>query len=99
MRVYDTTIGWRFINKADEGAVRRRLDAGDGGKRRRDYGVSRADQDRFALASQNKAAAPSAKASSTRRSCRCRCFKRKGDPLRSRRTSIRAKPASKRWPS
>ena len=33
--VYDTTIGWRFVEQADEGPVRRRLDAGDGRQRRR----------------------------------------------------------------
>ena len=42
---------------ADEGAVRRRLDAGDGRKRRRPTTrSSRADQDAFALRSQQKAA-------------------------------------------
>jgi acetyl-CoA acyltransferase len=31
--VYDTTIGWRFVNPADEGRVRRRLHARDGRER------------------------------------------------------------------
>ena len=31
--IYDTTIGWRFVNPLTEGAVRRRFDAGDGGER------------------------------------------------------------------
>jgi acetyl-CoA acyltransferase len=33
--VYDTTIGWRFVNRLHEGAVRRRLDARDGRERGR----------------------------------------------------------------
>ena len=33
--VFDTTIGWRFVNPGAEGAVRDRLDAGDGRERRR----------------------------------------------------------------
>ena len=32
--VYDTTIGWRFVNKLMKEHVRRRLDAGDGRERR-----------------------------------------------------------------
>ena len=31
--IYDTTIGWRFINPADPEAVRHRVDAGDGRER------------------------------------------------------------------
>ena len=33
--VFDTTIGWRFVNPRDEEALRRRFDAGDGRERRR----------------------------------------------------------------
>ncbi len=33
--VFDTTIGWRFVNPIDEKALRRRFDAGDGRERRR----------------------------------------------------------------
>ncbi len=40
--IYDTTIGWRFPNTADEAPVRHRLDAGDGRKRRRSTTRSRA---------------------------------------------------------
>ncbi len=36
--IYDTTIGWRFINPRDEGAIRHRFHAGDRRERRR--GVS-----------------------------------------------------------
>ena len=34
-QMFDTTIGWRFVNPADEGAIRHRLDAGDRRERRR----------------------------------------------------------------
>ena len=37
--IYDTTIGWRFVNRADEGCVRRGFDAGNRRERRR--GVQR----------------------------------------------------------
>ncbi len=33
--IFDTTIGWRFINPLDEGAIWRRCDAGDRRERRR----------------------------------------------------------------
>ena len=33
--IYDTTIGWRFVNPLMKKPVRRRFDAGDGGERRR----------------------------------------------------------------
>ena len=40
--IYDTTIGWRFINPLDEGAIWRRCDAGDRRERRRGIpGVAR----------------------------------------------------------
>jgi acetyl-CoA acetyltransferase len=46
---------------ADEGAVRHRLHAGDGRKRGQDFGISRADQDAFALRSQQRWAAAQAR--------------------------------------
>ena len=40
--IYDTTIGWRFVNPTMKDAVRRRFDAGDGRERRRRSTRSRA---------------------------------------------------------
>ena len=53
-RGHDDRLALR--QSADEVAVRRRLDAGDGGKRRAAIQGSRADQDAFALRSQQRAA-------------------------------------------
>ncbi|MGB7481279.1 MAG: 3-oxoadipyl-CoA thiolase [Burkholderiaceae bacterium] len=55
--IYDTTIGWRFVNrlmKAQYGVDSMPETAENVAD---DYKISRADQDRFALASQGKAAA------------------------------------------
>ena len=49
-------IGWRFVNPLMRAAVRHRLDAGDGGERGRRVRRRRADQDAFALRSQQRAA-------------------------------------------
>jgi acetyl-CoA acyltransferase len=59
--VYDTTIGWRFINpalKAQYGVDSMPETAENVAS---DYGISRADQDAFALRSQRRAAAAAAK--------------------------------------
>ena len=56
-QMYDTTMGWRFINpvlQAQYGVATMPETADNVA---RDFGISRADQDRFALASQVKAAA------------------------------------------
>ena len=58
--VYDTTLGWRFVNprlKADYGVDSMPETAENVAG---DYGVSREDQDRFAHASQQRAAAAQA---------------------------------------
>jgi acetyl-CoA acyltransferase len=55
--IYDTTIGWRFVNplmKAQHGVDSMPETAENVAV---DYNISRADQDAFAMASQNKAAA------------------------------------------
>ena len=54
--IYDTTIGWRFVNSEFEarfGADTMPITAENVAA---EFGVSRADQDAFALASQDKAA-------------------------------------------
>ncbi|WOK35810.1 3-oxoadipyl-CoA thiolase [Sphingomonas sp. C3-2] len=58
--VYDTTIGWRFINPAMKAAYGVDSMPETGENVAGDYGVSRADQDAFALHSQHKAAAAQA---------------------------------------
>jgi 3-oxoadipyl-CoA thiolase len=56
-RMYDTTLGWRFVNPK-LAATYPPYSMGETGENvAEQYGVSRADQDRFALASQQRAAA------------------------------------------
>jgi len=52
----DTTMGWRFINKALKEAYGVETMPETAENVAQDYGISRADQDAFALASQNKTA-------------------------------------------
>ena len=58
--VYDTTIGWRFVNPAMKAAYGVDSMPETGENVATDYKVSRADQDLFALRSQQKAAAAQA---------------------------------------
>jgi acetyl-CoA acyltransferase len=55
--IYDTTIGWRFVNRLmkERYGVDSMPETAENVAT--DYGISRADQDLFAVASQNKAAA------------------------------------------
>lgn len=52
--VYDTTIGWRFINPAMRATYGVDSMPETAENVAQDYGISREDQDRFALASQSK---------------------------------------------
>jgi acetyl-CoA acyltransferase len=80
--VYDTTIGWRFVNRPDEGAIWRRCDAGDGGERRNrvrhrarspgPHGPGQPDEG---------GGCASRRASSTPRSRPCSVAQKKGDAL------------------
>ncbi len=54
--IYDTTLGWRFVNRKLEEQYGIDSMAETAENVADDYGVSRADQDAFALASQQKAA-------------------------------------------
>ncbi|MCW1932240.1 3-oxoadipyl-CoA thiolase [Pararhodobacter zhoushanensis] len=58
--VYDTTIGWRFINPAMKAAYGVESMPETGENVAQDFGISRADQDAFALRSQQKAGAAQA---------------------------------------
>ncbi|GAB0113638.1 3-oxoadipyl-CoA thiolase [Acidisoma sp. C75] len=81
MEIHDTTIGWRFINplmRAQYG-VDSMPETGDNVAI--DYAVSRADQDRFALASQAKAEAAQRSGRLGREITPVSVPQRKGEPL------------------
>ncbi|MEO2047592.1 MAG: 3-oxoadipyl-CoA thiolase [Pirellulales bacterium] len=60
VEMFDTTMGWRFVNKAmeDQYGVESMPETAE--NLAREYSISRKDQDQFALASQKKAAAAQA---------------------------------------
>ena len=99
--IFDTTIGWRFVNP-----MMKKLYGVDSMPETAEnvadeYQVSRADQDAFALRSQQRAAAAQAKGDVRRgnRRGRDQGSQRERDAA-SRRTSIRAPTRrSRRWPS
>ena len=79
--VYDTTIGWRFVNplmKAQYG-VDSMPETGENVAE--DFGVSREDQDAFAVRSQDKAAAAMASGRLAREIVPVQIPQRKGDPI------------------
>ncbi|HEX6194481.1 MAG TPA: 3-oxoadipyl-CoA thiolase [Jiangellaceae bacterium] len=55
-QIYDTTLGWRFVNTALKAAYGTDSMAATAENVAEDYGVSRQDQDAFALRSQERAA-------------------------------------------
>jgi len=79
--VYDTTIGWRFVNplmKAGFGIDSMPETAENVAD---DFGVSRADQDRFAVESQRRAAAAQASGRFAEEIVPVSIPQRKGDPV------------------
>ena len=79
--IHDTTIGWRFVNplmKAQYG-VDSMPETGENVAE--DFAVSRADQDAFALRSQEKAAAAQANGRLAREIAAVTIPQRKGDPV------------------
>ena len=79
--IYDTTIGWRFINplmKAQYG-VDSMPETGENVAE--EFGISRADQDAFALRSQQRAAAAQANGRLAREMVPVTIPKRKGDAV------------------
>jgi acetyl-CoA acyltransferase len=79
--IYDTTIGWRFVNKlmkAQYGVDAMPETAENVADQ---FGVSREDQDRFALASQQKTAAAQAAGFFDAEITPVSIAQRKGDPL------------------
>ncbi|MES2350134.1 MAG: 3-oxoadipyl-CoA thiolase [Pseudomonadota bacterium] len=77
----DTTMGWRFINKALKEAYGVETMPETAENVAQDYGVSRADQDAFALASQNKTAVAIAEGIFQREMVPVPLHQKKGDPL------------------
>lgn len=79
--IYDTTIGWRFVNKlmkAQYGVDAMPETAENVADQ---FGVSRADQDKFAMASQEKAAAAQAAGVFDAEIVPVHIPQRKGDPV------------------
>ncbi len=79
--VYDTTIGWRFVNplmKAEFG-VESMPETGENVAA--EFGISRADQDAFALRSQQKAAAAQSSGRLAQEITPVTIPQRKGDPV------------------
>ncbi len=79
--IYDTTIGWRFVNPA----MRERFGTDSMPETAenvaREFGISRADQDAFALRSQTRAAAAIASGRLAREITPVPVRARKGDPV------------------
>ncbi|MDG3438872.1 3-oxoadipyl-CoA thiolase [Nitrospirillum amazonense] len=78
--IFDTTIGWRFVNKAMKAAYGVDSMPETGENVAEDFGVSRADQDAFAIASQRKAAAAQARGRFEREIVPVTIPQRRGDP-------------------
>ena len=79
--IYDTTIGWRFINPAMQAAYGTDSMPQTGQNVADDYGISREAQDLMALASQAKAAAAQANGRLAREITPVTIPQRKGDAL------------------
>lgn len=79
--IYDTTIGWRFVNPAMQRAYGTDSMPQTGQNVADDYGVSREAQDAMALASQTKAAAAQANGRLAREITPVTLPQRKGDPV------------------
>lgn len=80
-QIYDTTIGWRFVNPAMKAAHGVDAMPETAENVADDFGISRADQDAFALRSQEKAAAAQANGRFAREITPVSVARRKGDPL------------------
>ncbi|WP_420955299.1 3-oxoadipyl-CoA thiolase [Burkholderia gladioli] len=79
--IFDTTIGWRFVNPLmkQQYGVNSMPETGENVAT--DYGVSRADQDAFALRSQQKAARAQQDGSLAQEIVAVTIAQKKGDPL------------------
>ncbi|THD71617.1 3-oxoadipyl-CoA thiolase [Thalassobius vesicularis] len=79
--VYDTTIGWRFVNKLMQKQYGVDSMPETAENVAEDYKINRADQDAFALRSQNKAAAAIASGRLAKEIVPVVIPQRKGDPI------------------
>lgn len=98
-RIEDTTIGWRFVNalmKQQYGVDSMPETAENVAA---EYGVSRADQDQMALASQMKTVAAQNAGYFDSEITPVAVRKKRAKPSSSIKMNIRAPPAWKRWPS
>ncbi len=79
--IYDTTIGWRFVNRLmkEQYGVDSMPETGENVAA--DFNISRADQDAFALRSQEKAAAAQANGRLAQEIVSVSIPQRKGDPI------------------
>ena len=80
-QLQDTTMGWRFINPALQAQYGTETMPETAENVARDYGISREDQDRFALASQTKAAAAQAAGRFERETIAVTIPQKKGEPV------------------
>ena len=79
--MYDTTIGWRFVNPKMKSAYGDDTMPSTGENVAQDFQVSRADQDAFALRSQEKASAAQANGRLAAEIVAVEIPQRKGDPV------------------
>ena len=80
-KIEDTTMGWRFVNKALKELYGTETMPETAENVAADYGISRADQDAFALASQNKTATAIAEGVLAREIVPVTLPQKKGDPI------------------
>ena len=79
--LHDTTMGWRFVNKKMKEAYGTDTMPETAENVAQDFGISRVDQDAFALASQQKAAAAIAQGVFAREIVPVAIPQKKGDPV------------------
>ena len=79
--IYDTTIGWRFVNPVMKAQYGIDSMPETGENVAEDFGISRADQDAFALRSQGRAGAAQASGRFAREITPVEIPRRKGDPI------------------
>jgi 3-oxoadipyl-CoA thiolase len=79
--MYDTTIGWRFVNPKMKSAYGDDTMPSTGENVAQEFQISRADQDAFALRSQERAAAAQANGRLAAEIVAVEIPQRKGDPL------------------
>jgi acetyl-CoA acetyltransferase len=82
--IYDTTIGWRFVNPKMKGAYGDDTMPSTAENVAQEWQVSRADQDAFAVRSQDKAAAAQENGRFAAEIVPVLIPQRKGDPIRGR---------------